>query len=108
MRHGAVIVKDHTLFIYYSRVGDAPERILMATVDMRNDWITWTPSEPVEVVKPSEEYEGALHSNAASKHGPEVGVNQLRDPFVVASGGDWMIFYTGAGELVVCGARIAR
>jgi len=107
MRHAAVLVDGYNLCIFYSRVGDAPERILMATVDMRGDWQTWQPTEPVEVLRPSEEYEGVQYAVAPSGHGSALGVQQLRDPFVMVNEEGWLMFYTGAGEAAICGAEVA-
>lgn len=108
MRHAAVLVDRHTLRIFYSRVGDAPERILLASVDMRPDWLEWVPSQPVDVLRPEQAYEGAQHPIQVSGHGPAVGANQLRDPFVMlGEEHGWTLFYTGAGESTICGACIA-
>lgn len=52
MRHAAVLVEGNWLRIFYFRVGDAPERILMASVVMQGDWLAWQPTEPVEVIQP--------------------------------------------------------
>ncbi len=103
MRHAAVLVDGHSLRIFYSRVGDAPERILMAEVDMRGDWLTWQATAPVEVLRPCEAYEGIQYPVGPSTHGAAVGVNQLRDPFVMVEEDRWVIFYTGAGEASICG-----
>lgn len=108
MRHAAVKVEGHLLYIFYSRVGDVPERILVSTVDMRPDWRQWVPSEPVEVLKPTMKYEGAEYQLVASDHGAATNVNQLRDPFVFDDGGNWTLFYTMAGENGICGAKIVR
>ncbi|ADH86525.1 hypothetical protein DaAHT2_1844 [Desulfurivibrio alkaliphilus AHT 2] len=107
MRHAAVLVEGHWLRIFYSRVGDAPERILMASVDMREDWLHWRPTEPVEVIRPSEGYEGIAYPVAPSEHGAAVGVHQLRDPFVMAKKyGEWWCFYSVCGEHGICGAAV--
>lgn len=106
MRHAAVVVQDHTLFLFHSRVGDAPERIVVSTVDMRGDWLEWQPTEPREVMRPQEAYEGGRHPVAPSNHGSAVGMHQLRDPFVMVEEGRWLIFYSGAGEEVICGAEL--
>jgi hypothetical protein len=83
MRHASVLVEGHTLRIFYTRVGDAPERILLANVDLSEDWKEWKPTEPVEVLRPEEEYEGIRHPIAASVAGPAVNVQQLRDPHTI-------------------------
>ena len=106
MRHCAVLVQGHTLLIFFSRVGDAPERVLMATVDMRDDWLRWEPIETVNVLRPELDYEGGRFSVTASTHGAAINVREVRDPFVIEESDDVMLFYTGAGEANICGARI--
>lgn len=102
MRHASVLMEGHWLRVFYSRVGDAPERILMASVDMRGDWLSWQPTEPMEVLSPNEEYEGIEYPVAPSGHGAAVGVRQLRDPFVMMENDRWVVFYTAAGETGIC------
>lgn len=78
----------------------------MARVDMRGDWLTWQPSNPMEVLRPSEEYEGVCYPIAPSSHGVAVGVQQLRDPFVLAINKSLVMFYTGCGEECICGGNL--
>lgn len=108
MRHAAVLVDGYWLQIFYSRVGDAPERILIASVEMRGDWLAWQPSEPVEVLRPSEEYEGIGYPVAPSEHGTAVGVQQLRDPFLMAEQDGWVMYYGVSGEIGIGGANLRR
>jgi hypothetical protein len=74
-------------------VDDAPERILMASVDMPGDWLTWQPTEPVEVLRPLTDYEGCEYPTVPSGHGSAKEVNQLRDPFVMNREGGVIVFY---------------
>lgn len=106
MRHAAVLVDGHTLQIWYTRVGDAPERVLMTKVDMLDDWMTWTTSGILEILRPAEAYEGVNYTNAPSAHGSCVQVQQLRDPCVIRENKKTTLFYTGAGESNICGAEI--
>lgn len=106
MRHAAVMVDGHILRIFYSRVGDAPELILNANVDMREDWLKWKPTQPAEVLRPCEDYEGTLYPINPSGHGAMIGVNELRDPFVLKENDRQTIFYTGSGESCICGGYI--
>ena len=38
MRHSAVTVRDNTLHVFWTRVGDAPESILHSMIDLEGDW----------------------------------------------------------------------
>ncbi|MEZ5864488.1 MAG: hypothetical protein R3D25_10650 [Geminicoccaceae bacterium] len=58
MRHSAVTVEGDTALVYYTRIGDRPERILLATMDLRPPWTDWRPSEPVTVLAPEEAWRG--------------------------------------------------
>jgi hypothetical protein len=98
MRHAAVLLRDRTLVVFYSRVGDRPERIVVATVDVTGSWDHWRDSEPLDVLRPEEPYEGIAFPNARSRYGAAVQVRQLRDPFVFDDGGRLVLLYSIAGE----------
>jgi hypothetical protein len=46
------------LWVFYSSIGDRPERILRARVDLGPDWREWTAVDPVEVLRPQFDWEG--------------------------------------------------
>ncbi len=103
-RHMAAWVSGDELRIFYSDVGDAPERIKMVVVDVSRPWPDWKSGEPIEVIAPVESWEGADEANVPSIrsywHGP---ANQLRDPFVFVDDcgegdGEAYLFYAVAGE----------
>ena len=52
MRHCAVLIRGNQLIVFYSRKGDAPERIVAATVDLTGDWTDWKESKPIVVIEP--------------------------------------------------------
>jgi len=99
LRHSAVKLVGNTAWVFYSRVGDEPERILLSKIDLTNDWNNWTPTPPVTVAEPKEEYEGANLPIEKSKLGLFYGkVRQLRDPYVYEENGKWYLLYSTAGE----------
>jgi hypothetical protein len=99
MRHVAVLIRGDLAYLFYSRGGDAPERILCSTLSLTADWRSWEPSPAVEVIRPVETYEGAGLPIAPSDWGAVAGpVNQLRDPAVFEEDGKVYIFYSIAGE----------
>ncbi len=59
LRHAAVKLVNDTLYVFYSRVGDSPERILLSKIKLTDDWNDWTPTVPVTVAEPETDYEGA-------------------------------------------------
>lgn len=99
MRHGAVYLKGSELRIFYSNRGDNPERILMVTLQLSDDWHDWQRSEPIEILAPEMAYEGVneLHvpSRGGAIHEP---VWQLRDPAIFEEEGRTYLLYSVAGE----------
>ena len=99
MRHVAFHVQGDTLRLYYSNVGDVPERIKRTPVALDGDWTGWRGGPVEEVVRPEKRHEGAALPIAPSAGGAAPGpVHELRDPFVFEEGGRVWLFYTVAGE----------
>lgn len=99
IRHMAVLLKGDTLLVFYSKIGDAPERILLSTIDLASGPpSSWDLSTPIEVLRPELPYEGATKPVAASVKGPATNVNQLRDPYIFEDGGKTYLYYGIAGE----------
>jgi hypothetical protein len=99
LRHAAIDLRDDVLRVYYSRIGDRPERILLSEVRMSGDWSGWHASEPVTVLSPERDYEGADRPLEVSKAGESpVRVRQLRDPAIFRDGGKTYLLYSIAGE----------
>lgn len=99
MRHSALLIRDKTLHVFWSQAGHAPERILMSTIDLQADWMQWKESEPVEVLRPETEWEGATLEVIPSKRGHiDERVNQLRDPAIFEEDGRVYLLYAVAGE----------
>jgi hypothetical protein len=99
MRHSAVLLRDGKLLVFYSMVGDNPERILMSEIDLLPDWMEWTASEPVTVLEPEFDWEGANLPLEPSYRGTVMGpVRQLRDPAIFVEDGHTYLLYSIAGE----------
>lgn len=108
MRHAAVMRRGDMLYVFWTQVGDTPERILLSTVDLRGDWTAWQESEPVEVLRPERSWEGADAPLEPSVRSVAYGiVNQLRDPAVYEEGDDVYLLYAVAGESGIALARVA-
>ncbi len=107
MRHTAVIVRDETLYVFWTRVGDAPESILLSTIELNGDWNTWQESPEVEVLRPEFEWEGANAPVVPSVRSTAYGrVNQLRDPSLFVEDGVVYLLYAVAGESGIALARV--
>lgn len=109
MRHSAVLVRGHQLFVFWTQVGNAPERILVSTIDLSAPWDEWRESEAVEVLRPERTWEGADAPPEPSQRSVAYGVvNQLRDPAIFEEDGTLYLLYAVAGErgIAIAGLQI--
>jgi hypothetical protein len=108
LRHLGLYLNADVLYVYGSRVGDAPERILYTTIPLNDNWDTWNVSMPVtELIRPTTVYEGADLPNVPSAKGDAVGpVNQLRDPYPFSTEDGCYLYYTVAGEQGIAGIQL--
>ena len=107
MRHAGLFRKGNLLHIFYTIVGDDPERIYHAQVDLRPDWTEWTATAPTEVLRPATRYEGADLPLVQSKGGMSEGRERaLRDPAILDDDGKLYLYYTVAGEKGIAVARL--
>jgi hypothetical protein len=108
VRHVAVVRRDRTLFVFFTGIGDAPERILLSTIDLSGDWRAWKASAPVEVVRPQAPYECPDLPVEPSTAGEIEGrAQQLRDPGVFEEDGRLYLFYSVCGEQGLAAAEVA-
>ncbi len=69
--------------MFWTQVGDTPERILLSTIEFSEDWQAWQETEAVEVLRPERQWEGADAPLESSVRSVAYGhVNQLRDPAI--------------------------
>jgi len=107
LRHCAVLVQGDRLRVFYSRIADRPERILLSTVALTPDWSRWKEAEPLTVLEPVAEYEGADLPLVPSTGGRARGrVRQLRDPAVFQEAEKTYLLYSVAGESGIAIAEI--
>jgi len=109
MRHAAMLVQDQQLLVFWTRVTDTPERILLSTIDISGDWQNWKESEPGEVMRPEKSWEGALEPLTPSMRSVAYGmVNQLRDPAIYVEDDRIYLLYAIAGESGIAIAELIR
>ena len=107
MRHAALLVRESTLYVFWTQVGHAPERILVSTIDLSLDWMQWHASEPVEVLRPERDWEGANAPLEPSIRSTAYGqVNQLRDPAIYTENNRVFLLYAVAGESGIAIAEV--
>ena len=99
MRHSAVLKRGTELWVFWTQVGDAPERILLSRIDLSADWRTWQEGAATEILRPERSWEGADAPLVPSIRSTAYGaVNQLRDPAIFEEDGRLFLFYAVAGE----------
>lgn len=107
MRHAAFLKRGNTLSVFWTQVGHAPETVLLSTIDLSGDWMKWTETAPVEVLRPERAWEGADAPVAPSVRSTAYGhVNQLRDPAVYEEDGRTYLLYAVAGESGIAIAEV--
>jgi hypothetical protein len=107
MRHSAVMKRGGELWVFWTQVGEAPERILLSRIDLTGDWYGWKASTPIEILRPERSWEGAdaplVPSVRSSAYGQ---VNQLRDPAIFEENGRVYLLYAIAGESGIAIAEV--
>jgi hypothetical protein len=99
MRHSALRVVSDQLQIFWTQVGDSPERILLSTLDLSKNWKVWKPSSPIEILRPEKDWEGGnLESKPSFRGLVSEKVCQLRDPAIYEERGKVFLLYCVAGE----------
>jgi len=107
MRHCAVRLIGDSLDVFWTRVGDAPERILLSTVSLCGHWSTWVETESVDVLQPELAWEGAGAPNEPSLRSVAYGlVNQLRDPAIFSEDDRLVLLYAFGGESGIAAAEL--
>ena len=99
MRHCALLQRGGALWVFWTQVGHAPERILVSAVDTRGGWQDWRAGPAQELLRPEFDWEGASAPLAPSVRGwsPEP-VNQLRDPAIFVEDERVYLLYAVQGE----------
>ncbi|MEM8886891.1 MAG: hypothetical protein AAGD28_02815 [Bacteroidota bacterium] len=104
VRHTGLHLEGEDLYIFFSKVGDSPERIFYTRMNMHaEDWDEWTTEPPRELLRPERVWEGASLSKKPSLRGAMgEAVNQVRDPDIFQDeDGKLYLLYTGAGEQAI-------
>ena len=99
VRHVALKRVGDTLLVFHSRIGDTPECIRLAAIDLARPPADWQAGASVVVLQPAEPWEGADLPVEPSVFGPSRGrEHALRDPAVFDVDGQSYLLYATAGE----------
>ena len=107
VRHVALLQRGGTLYVFFTAIGDAPERIMMSTISLAGDWSTWKISPAIELLRPAAPYECPNLPNVPSDAGDIKGpAQQLRDPGIYEEDGRTFLFYSICGEQGIAAAEL--
>jgi hypothetical protein len=99
VRHVALLPRGDKLEVFFSAIGDAPEKILHTTIALTGDWTQWKAGPYTEVLTPQAPYECTEMAEEPSQVGEIYGpAKQLRDPALFVEDGKIYLFYTVCGE----------
>lgn len=108
VRHVALLSRGRLLYVFFTGIGDAPERVMVSTIDLTGDWRDWRASPPVELLRPEASYECPTLPDTPSEAGDVKGpVRQLRDPAIFEENGRTYLFYSICGEQGLAAATLA-
>jgi hypothetical protein len=109
MRHAGLLLEGSDLYVFWTMVGYAPERILLSRVDLSSpDWDDWRATAPVDVLRPELRWEGSRLKVMSSLRGEMIEASrELRDPFVLRDVDQKLyLYYVGGGEKAIGVARL--
>ncbi|MCP5113885.1 MAG: hypothetical protein GY953_23885 [bacterium] len=108
VRHVAVMRRNSRLYVFFSAIGDVPERILVSMINLGGDWKYRKASEARTVLKPEAAHECAELPAVQSKIGfaPKP-LRELRDPAIFEEDGKAFLFYSICGEQGLAGAELS-
>jgi hypothetical protein len=101
VRHVALrFLNNNILSVYYSRIGDAPESILRAQIDLNQPISKWIAGKSELILQPSTNWEGVNLPITNSRSGPakKIGENALRDPAIFNHENKTYLLYSVMGE----------
>lgn len=108
MRHSAVLVRNDTLHVFWTQVGDIPEHVIHSTIELSDDWTGWQVGPGTEVLRPELAWEGADAPLEASVRSTAYGlVHQIRDPAIFVEDDTVYLLYAFGGESGIALARVA-
>jgi hypothetical protein len=106
-RHSAVRVRGTELEVFWTRVGDVPERILYSRVDLSRPWEQWRAGPAVELMRPETGWEGTdLPLEPSWRSGIDIDAHQLRDPALFEEDGRIWLLYAVRGEAGIAVAEL--
>lgn len=109
VRHVALHVVGDELQVYFTRIGDSPERIFRTHIDLRRPAENWRAGKVEPVLAPDMQWEGADVVPSAARSGAATGrENAVRDPAIFTHEDRTYLLYSVAGESGIAIAEITQ
>jgi hypothetical protein len=109
VRHVGIAQHGDRLDVFFTAIGDAPERVMFTTIDLTGDWTSWKVSDPVDVLRPERDYECTTLPDVPSEAGDVKGpVRQIRDPYLFEDQNRTYLFYSYCGEQGIAAATLSE
>ncbi len=95
------------LCVFWTNVGDVPERIYVSSIARQGDWRAWTAGDRHELLRPIFEWKGTDLPITTSMCGfaPRP-AHELRDPAIFEDGESVYLLYTVQGERGIAIAQL--
>jgi hypothetical protein len=107
VRHIALRIVGDDLQVFFTRIGDRPEAIFSARIDLSEPEASWAARDEQLVLSPTAPYEGADEPLVASSAGAAISrENALRDPAIFEYDHRSYLLYSVAGEKGIALAEI--
>lgn len=112
-RHCHGMVKEDTLYITYSNIGDSPEHIRLCTIQLDADINNWEVVSDEVLILPTFKHEGGNAPKIVSAPGSATRrfnhpVMELRDPYLLDINGKVHILYSTQGERAIAHAQLTN
>jgi hypothetical protein len=109
IRHHALLSHQGQWYVFWTRVGDRPECLLVSRLHTDGNWRQWRLDLGVEVHRARRDWEGArLPADASRFGGIMQPANQLRDPAIYKEAGRIYLLYSIAGEQGIAIGQLNR
>lgn len=82
LRHLDLHLIDEVIYVFFSMIGDCPERIVLATIDTSSssDWNDWSLLPGPKILMPKHSYEHGDEALQRTHEGPAHHRHEVRDP----------------------------
>ena len=107
VRHLCLLKRNEYLEIFFTKIGDKPERIYRGILSLIYEQKKWKVVKIKEILRPTKVYEGSKIKLKKSEPGPSKKIeNAVRDPYILIDKNKTYLFYSIKGEKGIALAKI--